>query len=332
MFKKYILVDLFSGSYNEDNVGHELLNDRKNHITGRYYGYLPPHDNPNILELGASSTDAFVDDILVVFVRKTSDGSINRRVIGFYPSARVYQKKQSGEELARHFRDKDGSIKTATYSMESEKYYPVSSEFSLVLETQKYNSYMFRMQRIYGGKYPELDSIIYAYIERLLNGEKLEDDIIAQQELQEISGASDKTIQDAPSREVLFENQISGKRVLRNPQLTKSAIIASHYQCEVNSEHRTFLNKHGNPYMEGHHLIPCTVKNAKEIWEEFGRNIDCRENIVSLCPTCHRAIHMGNRDEKMQVLLNLISKRLPILKKIDITITEEYLFRLYEVE
>ena len=190
---------------------------------------------------------------------------------------------------------------------------------------------MFRKQRVYGGTYPELDSIIYDYVERLINGEKLEDDIIAQQELQEILGASEQVIQDAPSREVMFENQISGKKVLRNPQLTKSAIIDASYQCEVNSEHETFLNKHGKSYMEGHHLIPCTVKNAKEIWEQFGRNIDCRENIVSLCPICHRAIHMGNRDEKRRVLSNLISKRLPTLKNIGISITEEYLFHLYGV-
>lgn len=92
MFEKYMLVDLFSGSYNEENIGHEILNDQKNPITGKYYGYLPPHDNPNILELGAKSTDDFIDDILVVFVRKISDISIDRRIIGFYPSTRIYKK------------------------------------------------------------------------------------------------------------------------------------------------------------------------------------------------------------------------------------------------
>ncbi|MDI9497102.1 MAG: hypothetical protein QM270_01280 [Bacillota bacterium] len=332
MRKKYMLVDLFSGSYNEENIGYELLNDQKNPITGKYYGYLPPHDNPNILELGASSADGFIDDILVVFVRKTANTSIDRRVIGFYPSALVYKEKKGGEESARKFRDKDGSIKTASYSMESEEYYPVSSEFALVIETKKYNSYMFRKQRVYAGKYPELDSIIDDYIERLIDGEKLEDDIIAQQELQEISGASAQAVRNAPNRKVVFENQISGKKVLRNPQLAKSAIIAADYQCEVDSEHQTFLNKHGKPYMEGHHLIPCTVKNAREIEEQFRRNIDCKENIVSLCPICHRAIHLGNRDEKRRVLTNLFSKRQPILNEIGINITEQDLLRLYGVE
>lgn len=48
--------------------------------------------------------------------------------------------------------------------------------------------------------------------------------------------------------------------------------------------------------MDGHHMIPCTVNNAKEIWEKINRNIDCKENIVVLCPICYRAIYMGNRD------------------------------------
>ncbi len=332
MFKKYMLVDLFTGSYTSKNVAHEILNDKKNPITGKYYGYLPPHDNPDIMKLGASRNDNFIDDILVVFVRKTSEDSIDRRITGFYPSARVYKEKQCGEDLERRIREKDGSEKITSYTMESEEYYPVLPEYALVIETRKYNSYMFRGQRVYGGTYPQLDLIVFDYIERLINGKYLEDDIVVQQELQELSGASDQVIRNAPSRKVIFENQLPGSRVLRNPQLAKSAIIAADYHCEANSEHITFLNRHGIPYMEGHHLIPCTVKNAKEIWEKFGINIDCTENIVSLCPTCHRAIHMGNRDEKRRVLSKIITDRLPILSKIGINVNEEYIYHLYGID
>lgn len=331
MSKKYMLVDLFSGSYNEENIGYELFNDQKNPISRKYYGYLPPKDNPKIEKLGASNEDDYVDDILIIFVQKTSDGSIDRRIIGFYPSARVYKEQQYREDLTRQFKDKDGSIKTASYSMESEDYYPVSSEYSLVIKTREYSSHMFRKQRMYGGTYKKLDLIIEKYIERLINGEKLEDNIITQQELQEISGASEKAIEEAPKRIVQIENQISGERVLRNPQLTKSAIIDAEYKCEVDPEHKTFSNKNEECYMEGHHLIPCTVKNAREIWEKDRINIDCKENIVSLCPTCHRAIHMGNQDAKKRVLSSLIEKRLQTLKDIGINITEEDLYRLYGI-
>lgn len=331
MNRKYILVDMFSGSYNEDNIGHEILNDQKNSITGKYYGYLPPRDNPNIRELGASRNDQFIKDILVVFVKKVSDDSTDRIVTGFYPSAIVYKEKQDGEKLERRIKDYDGSIKSVSYTLESDEYYPVSSEFGLVIETRKYSSHMFRAQRVYPGSYPEIDSKIIDYIGRLIDGKELEDDIIAQQELQEISGASNEILQAAPHRKIKLEVQSSGKRVLRNPQLTKSAIINADYQCEVDANHTTFLNQHDKHYMEGHHLIPCTEKNAKSIWHKFNRNIDCIENIVSLCPNCHRAIHLGNNDEKRKILKKLLDSRLSILKNVGIDITEEFLFQVYGV-
>jgi len=34
MLKKYMLIEVFSGSCNKENVEHELLNDQKSHITG----------------------------------------------------------------------------------------------------------------------------------------------------------------------------------------------------------------------------------------------------------------------------------------------------------
>lgn len=331
MAKKYLLVDLFSGSYNKENIGHELFNDQKNSVTGKYYGYLPPRDNPNIQRLGASGKDTYIDDILVIFATKDNDKSIDRRIIGFYPSARIYKKYKSGESLERNFLDKDGLMKTASYSIESEAYHPVSEDAFPLIKTREYEPYLFRYQRVYEGTYPDLDLFIYEHFAPWLNGEKQEEDTIEQWRLQGISGASEQIVKDAPGRQPVFESQASGKRVQRNSKLAKSAIIASNFQCEVNSNHETFCNKQDKPFMEGHHLIPCTVENAQEIWERFERNIDCTENIVSLCPTCHRAIHMGNQEAKKKVLSALISKRLPILKEIGIDITEEYLLNLYGV-
>lgn len=84
--------------------------------------------------------------------------------------------------------------------------------------------------------------------------------------------------------------------------------------------------------MEGHHLIPCTEKNATSIWHQFNRNIDCIENIVSLCPTCHRAIHLGNQTEKRKILNELLIRRLPGLKQININVNEKYVMRLYGLD
>ncbi len=257
-------------------------------------------------------------------------------VTGFYPSARVYSKRQFDDKLERFITEEDGTQKSVSYTLESDEYFPVSPEHTLVIETGDYSDYLFRPQRVYGDairiKYPDLDVKILDYIERLINGYVLEDDIIEQQELQEVAPASDQAVQEAPNRELQFEDRITGKGVKRNSQLTKSAIIKAKYRCEANSKHITFLNRHGKPYMEGHHLIPCTVKNAKDIKERFDRNIDCTQNIVSLCPTCHRAIHVGNPEEKSKVLSLIISKRLPTLKRVGIDLTEVELLRMYGVK
>ena len=70
--------------------------------------------------------------------------------------------------------------------------------------------------------------------------------------------------------------------------------------------------------MEGHHLIPCDENSKSK--EKFGRNIVAKK-ILSLCPTCHRAIHMGNADEKGRNMTKLISAPANS-EKIGINITE----------
>ncbi|NLA43616.1 hypothetical protein GX865_05755 [Candidatus Saccharibacteria bacterium] len=332
MCKNYILVDLFSGSYLDENTGHEIFNDKRNPVTGKYLGYLPPHDNPNIAHLGASTRDDYIDGIRVVFVQRVSEKSIDRRVTGFYPNARVYRKKQSGEGLGRSFSDKDKSTKIASYTLESDTYHSIESEYGLIIETSKYSPHMFRKQRVYGGRYPELDPIITNYLDQVISGELFEDDIIAQQVLQEIPEATEKVILNAPKRELLLDQQSSGEKVKRNPNLVKSAVVDAGYQCEVDGGHVTFLNRHDRPYMEGHHLIPCTAEIATDIWDNFTRNIDCKENIVSLCPNCHRAIHLGNQEVKQKILSVLLEKRLPILNDIGIAVDENYLLSLYGIE
>lgn len=45
----YIVIDLGLGSYWEHRTGHEVFNIEPNEIDGRFYGYLPPHDNPSLI-------------------------------------------------------------------------------------------------------------------------------------------------------------------------------------------------------------------------------------------------------------------------------------------
>lgn len=81
--------------------------------------------------------------------------------------------------------------------------------------------------------------------------------------------------------------------------------------------------------MEGHHLIPCTVSNTERFWSECERNIDCVENVICLCPTCHRRIHFGSRLEKEKIIEPLFEKQKSSLEDAGHHITKEELLALY---
>ena len=80
----------------------------------------------------------------------------------------------------------------------------------------------------------------------------------------------------------------SAMQVSKSARVSKYALRKAGYKCEADKCHATFNTAKGVQYMEGHHLIPCTTSNAVAFYEKFSVNIDCPENIVCLCPTCHR--------------------------------------------
>lgn len=105
----------------------------------------------------------------------------------------------------------------------------------------------------------------------------------------------------------------------RDPKVGKYAIKKVNYQCEFDSSHKTFTSAStGKPYMEAHHLIPMPKQD--EMWERFGVNIDCVENVVSLCPNCHRATHLAELSEKKKILSVMIEKRKGALIKLGINV------------
>ncbi len=329
MDKKMFIVDLNTGSYNKSNKGYELYNLEPNKIDGRYYGYVPDADNPNIETLGATKEQKYVDDILVVFVTPVSDNDLNRVVVGYYPSARVHRHKKSGENMGRDFEDYDGSRKIATYSIESDDCVIVNQKNSFIIEINKYNN-KFRRQRVYKGTYPKLDEELFAFISNYENS-LFDDDNEIQNEIQYVSEASEEEMSNASKRKVEYENLTYGTAVKRNARLSKSAIVKVNYKCEFDENHKTFANVNNFPYMEGHHLIPCTINNAKMVEDKMGCHIDCPENIVSLCPNCHRAIHFGNEKTKFEIIIKLYNDRKDKLEKVGIKISLQKLLSLYGV-
>lgn len=110
-----------------------------------------------------------------------------------------------------------------------------------------------------------------------------------------------------------------------NPNVKEARKLRSRYMCEVDSHHRTFTAKANNmPFVEGHHLIPFCKRN------EFDVNIDIVENIVALCPVCHRQVHLATDDERRAILTKLYKANIDDLQKAGVDISLEQLIEFYK--
>lgn len=101
-----------------------------------------------------------------------------------------------------------------------------------------------------------------------------------------------------------FEGAATGGRFRRDPNMAGLALVAAAYSCEVDQRHTTFTcQRTRQNFVEAHHLFPMGAQ------ADFSVSLDVPENIVSLCPTCHRRLHHGLRSEVRQVLKVLWAKR-----------------------
>lgn len=121
-------------------------------------------------------------------------------------------------------------------------------------------------------------------------------------------------------------NKGGQKQWSRNAGLASKAMMLSNYTCEIDRSHKTFISKSTNkPYVESHHLVPI----AKQ--EEFRYDLDQLANIISLCPLCHRLIHLGKDEEKEELLKKLFEQRKEQLNRVGIEITFSDLKTLYGI-
>lgn len=117
--------------------------------------------------------------------------------------------------------------------------------------------------------------------------------------------------------EIMFSSQ----------NVKESVKMKYNYICEFNTNHVTFTSKSNNKnYIEAHHLIPFCERN------NFDLNIDVEENIVCLCPNCHRKIHLATDEEKKSLIKLFFNKKKKNLEKIGINLNIDDLFKYYNIE
>ncbi|MCY3973656.1 MAG: HNH endonuclease [Candidatus Dadabacteria bacterium] len=110
-----------------------------------------------------------------------------------------------------------------------------------------------------------------------------------------------------------------------DPNIKQTVLQNSNFKCQFDETHQTFEGKNNTPFVEAHHLIPMAKAG-----EFYPKQIDLAENIVSLCPNCHRAVHLGNKEEKKIRLKKLYDIKIDGLTEKGFNITFKKLMQFYK--
>jgi 5-methylcytosine-specific restriction protein A len=122
--------------------------------------------------------------------------------------------------------------------------------------------------------------------------------------------------------------KVAGKhagKFKRDPDMAARAIQAADHRCEIDTDHETFTSrKTKQPFVEAHHLIPMQRQG------EFAVSLDVPENIVALCPGCHRKFHHARFGELKPSLLKMFTARAQALSSRGILMELETLHNIYK--
>ena len=90
---------------------------------------------------------------------------------------------------------------------------------------------------------------------------------------------------------------VPGRRIVASVRFARSADVAEDAKrrakgaCQLCDQPAPFINKHGDPFLEAHHVV----------WLSRG-GTDSIDNTVALCPNCHRRTHILDRDTDREKL------------------------------
>lgn len=161
------------------------------------------------------------------------------------------------------------------------------------------------------------------------------DAILDMEDEREVKEASvydnEEDIDRSNNREPVLKSGLeTNNRYSTDPRLAKTAIKNADYVCElcgkIDGSHSTFDSIHGTRYLEAHHLVPM---KAQKDYLSLNINLDRLENIVALCPNCHKAVHYGTRAEKAKYLRPLYDARISKLNELGIDIDFDVLIDDY---
>lgn len=170
-----------------------------------------------------------------------------------------------------------------------------------------------------------LDSVMNEYEESaVISGNDTISDVVYQEmvDIAEPSNTDYEPVKYIPSYP--FGKNVKSNRPVTNPSIGKEALKDGFYRCLIDANHKTFIKKNGNPYMEVHHLIPL------EWQDEFENKLDTKANLIPICPTCHKLLHYGRIEDIKNILSWLYEVRIEHLRESGLDINLEKLIDFYK--
>lgn len=176
----------------------------------------------------------------------------------------------------------------------------------------------------------ENKNIIEPILMNIYNVEELEDE---KEEIDQDSQTIDTTnidLSDRPEPRI-DDTTLEGKRMLKAifTMRKKIAREKANYKCELEEYKgcKYFTSKSTNHnYVEVHHFIPREFRNS------FENSVDVLANYITLCPHCHKMIHLAIDRERIDVIRYIYNRRKERLEACGLDVDLKEIMEYYNVE
>jgi 5-methylcytosine-specific restriction protein A len=332
------MVKLFSGSFVNSGMGNgrEQFNINEKHIIdGNYYGVILNagawYDvSLEKIDDAADRVTDKIDGVLLIYFEEIENAKC---IVAIAENTTVYRKMQEDEGIVKnriHDYEYEGESVTETvgyHTITAVEDMHLLKENYIPIHIPKECGYFFRAQRALSKdeKYRALRRRIIDKALDFLNDSELD------LQPKQIENADIVHGKDGSDEPLSICSSSNGNQINKKPWVSKNALAKAGYLCEYDPNHKTFFTNKGHAFMEGHHLIRCTVKISREFMARHQKNIDTESNIVSLCPNCHRRIHYGNPDEKTEMIEHLYKIKREELHKSGLMIELDALKGIYDI-
>lgn len=285
----------------ENKYGIEMFNFLP--IDGRYYGAFGWGDllgkenekKLNLKRIGGNENDEFVSEVLVIWTasERKNKGTV---IVGWYKNATVFKKYQISDFPERKFQDKMINYNIVT-----------NTQDAFLIEAQQRNFVVPRRKKGFMGQKPiwyadseEAKDLVKEVISYIGKFEENSDIGIEPQINDELTGYDRIVIKELKNH-LRYERDFLFVRKYKE----KYKEIRECPACGINPYDRYGIDD-SKMFFELHHITPLhkvKVRNENLLLTE--------DDVVLLCPSCHRAIHRMMSENKLNTItLNEFKKNL----------------------